>query len=120
MMSEQFACSPAFFDDSVESDWIKNLAGEVFPQFQSIDGMERIMRMCLASLINHVEKVMSFDPNHVARTIPIFRDSTKIATVLDKVKIVRAWDSNDRVLTGAHQGTSGVGSFTKRLCTTYR
>jgi hypothetical protein len=100
MMSENFAASPAFFDETVEDTWIKSMVGEVFPQFQSIEGMDRILRMSLASLIHHRETVMSFDPNHLARSIPIFRDVSKIETMVDKVKIVRAWESSLHEITG--------------------
>ena len=88
MMSGDFAASPVHFDDSVDADWIKITVGDVFPQFASVDGMEQILHRCLSSLVYHREKVLAFDPNHVARQIPIFRDLTKIEGVLEKLKIV--------------------------------
>jgi hypothetical protein len=100
MMDDNFASSPAFFDDTVGDDWIQSMTGEVFPEFLSIPGFDRILRMCLASLIHHQETVMTFEPNHLARNIPIFRDLRKIEAVTDKVKIVKAWESTVHAITG--------------------
>jgi hypothetical protein len=88
MMSDNFALSPAFFDDTVEDEWLKSTVGEVFPEFLLIQFFDQILQMSLASLIHHQEIVMAFDPNHLARNIPIFQDLSKILTVVDKVKIV--------------------------------
>ncbi len=74
--------------------------GKVFPNFQLVVGMDRILPISLASLIHHREKVMAFDANHIARSIPIFRDLSTLETVFDKIKVVRAWDSRLPVLTG--------------------
>jgi hypothetical protein len=54
--------------------------------------------MCLASLVYHQEKVLAFPPNHIARTISLFRDPSILQPVTDKV-IVGAWEST-RHLTG--------------------
>jgi hypothetical protein len=88
MMNGEFASSPAFFDDSVDANWMTETIGKVFPNFQSVIGMDRILRISLASLIHHQEKVMAFDANHIARSIPIFRDLSTIQTVFDKIKVV--------------------------------
>jgi hypothetical protein len=44
--------------------------------------------------------VTAFDANHIARSIPIFRDLSTIETVFNKIKVVRAWDSRLHVVTG--------------------
>jgi hypothetical protein len=68
---------------------------EVFPAFAGVEGMQRILRMCLASLVHHRDKVLNFGPNHIARnSIPIFRDPSKIQLTIGKVKIVYAWEAN--------------------------
>ena len=72
MMNGEFASSPAFFDDGVDANWMTKTIGKVFPNFQPVVGMDRILRISLASLIHHREKVMAFDANHIARSIPIF------------------------------------------------
>jgi hypothetical protein len=101
MMNGEFASSPAFFDDSVlDANWMTGTLGKVFPNFQSVGGMDRILCISLASLIHHQEKVMAFDANHIARSIPIFRDLSTIETVFDKIKVVRALDSRLHVVTG--------------------
>jgi hypothetical protein len=100
MMNGKFASSPTFFDEGVDANWMTDTIGKVFPNFQSIEGMDRILRISLASLVHNQEKVMAFDANHIARSIPIFRDLSTIETVFDKIKIVRAWDSTLHVVTG--------------------
>jgi hypothetical protein len=72
MMSNDFALSPAFFDDTIEDEWLKSTVGEVFPEFPLIQGFDRILQTSLASLIHHQKIVMAFNPNHLARNIPIF------------------------------------------------
>jgi hypothetical protein len=84
MMNGEFASSPAFFDDSVDTNWMTETIGKVIPNFQSVVGMDRIVRISLASLIYHREKVMAFDANHIARRIPIFQDLSTIETVFGK------------------------------------
>jgi hypothetical protein len=72
MMNGKLASSPAFFDDNVDANWTPETPGKVFPNFQSAKGMDRILRISLASLIHNQEKVMAFYANHIARSIPIF------------------------------------------------
>jgi hypothetical protein len=100
MMNGEFASSPAFFDDGVDANWMTETIGKVFPNFQSVVGMDRILRISLASLIHHREKVMAFDANHIARSILIFRDLSTIETVFDKIEVVQAWDSRLHLVTG--------------------
>jgi hypothetical protein len=100
MMSADFASSPVFFDDTTNKEWIKTTVCDVFPHFETAEGMGRISRMCLASLIYHRDAVLALDPNHIARTsISIFRDPRKMELGIDRVNIVHAWESN-RHLTG--------------------
>ena len=69
----EFASSPTFFDaDGVDANWMTETIQKVFPNFQSVVGMDHILHISLASLIHHQEKVMAFDANHIARSIPIF------------------------------------------------
>jgi hypothetical protein len=62
--------------------------------------MDRILRISLASLIHHQEKVMAFNANQIARSIPIFCDLSTIETVFDKIKVIQTWDSRLSVVTG--------------------
>jgi hypothetical protein len=95
MTSANFASSPAFFDENSDKDWIKTLVHDVFPNFEYAEGMGRILWMCLASLIHHRDKVLTFDPNHTARTsISIFLDPSKMQLAINKVKVIHAWESN--------------------------
>jgi hypothetical protein len=109
MMSDDFALSPAFFDDTVEDEWLKSTVGKVFPEYLLIQGFDQILQMSLASLIHYQDIVMlAFDPNHPARNIPIFQDLGKILTVVDKVKIVRAWESSLHAIIGVPPHIKGL------------
>jgi hypothetical protein len=109
MMNGDFAASPVFFDESMDEEWIKSTIGEVFPFFESAQGMQRILRMCLASLIHHREKVMAFDVNHVARGLSIYGDLAKLSPAVEKLKIVHAWDTHE------HHSITGVPPHIKQL-----
>eukprot|EP00978_Attheya_sp_CCMP212_P002964 scaffold6069_cov63-Attheya_sp.AAC.5 len=101
MVNGDFAVSPAFFPDNADDDLIKKLLRDVFPHFTSMTGMERILRMCLASLLYHRDEVQAFVPIHIARNgISIFRNINSIAGLVEKVKVIRAWESRDLVITG--------------------
>jgi hypothetical protein len=100
MINGDFAVSPAFFDETMDEEWIKSMVSEVFPFFESVEGMQRILRMSLASLIYHRDKVMAFDANHVARGISIYRDLSKLDPAVEKVKIIRAWDTREYFISG--------------------
>jgi hypothetical protein len=67
-MSSNFASSPTFFNATTDKDWIKTTDCDVFPDFKSTEGMGQILRMCLAILVHHRDKVLAFDPNYIART----------------------------------------------------
>jgi hypothetical protein len=72
MMNGEFVSSPAVFDEGVDINWMTDTIGKVFPNFQSVEGMDCILRISLASLVHNQEKVKAFDANHIARSIPIF------------------------------------------------
>eukprot|EP00978_Attheya_sp_CCMP212_P006421 scaffold14652_cov75-Attheya_sp.AAC.1 len=101
MVNGDFAVSPAFFSDDTDDALVKNVVKDVFPHFSSMLGTERMLRMCLASLLHHRDKVLAFDSNHIARNgISIFRNMNSISGLAEKVKVVRAWESRDLAITG--------------------
>jgi hypothetical protein len=98
MTNGDFATTPAFFPADTDDTLLQNMLNDVFPHFTLMDGMERILRMCLASLLHHREKVKLFDPNHIARNgISIFRNMTSIADLAETVKVERAWESQEQL-----------------------
>ncbi len=55
MMNGEFASSPAFFDaEGVDANWMTETIGKVFPNFQSVGGMDHILRISLASLVHNL------------------------------------------------------------------
>jgi hypothetical protein len=95
MFWKDFAAYPVMFDSTIDESWVDATIEEVFPAFAGIEGMQRILWMCLASLVHHRDKVLNFGPNHIARnSIPIFRDPVKMRLAIGKVKIVYAWGAN--------------------------
>jgi hypothetical protein len=99
MMSGDFATLPAFFKEDRDEGLISRAVNDVFPHFQMTPGMGRILQMCTASLIFHQETVLAFNANQVTRTISIFRDGSIMAPVIDKIIVIKAWEST-RHLTG--------------------
>jgi hypothetical protein len=72
MMIDKFASSPALFDDGADANWMTDTVKKVVPNFQSVEVMDRILRISLASLIHNREKVTAFDASHIVKSIPIF------------------------------------------------
>jgi hypothetical protein len=95
MFQKDFAASPVMFSSAIDESWVDATVKEVFPAFSGVDGMKRILRMCLASLVHHRDEVLHFQPNHIARNaIPIFRDPSKMQPATGKVEIIYAWEAN--------------------------
>jgi hypothetical protein len=64
--------------------------------------------MGLPSLVHHIDKVLGFNLNHIARTsISIFPDPSKVQPVIDKVSVIHAWESNTH-LTGIPPHVKGL------------
>jgi hypothetical protein len=55
MFHKDFAASPVVFDSAIEESWLDATVQEVFPAFVGVEGMQPILRMCLASLVYHRE-----------------------------------------------------------------
>jgi hypothetical protein len=101
MFWRDFAASPIVFDSTIKESWVDATMHEVFPAFVGVKGsMQRILWMCLASLVYHQDKMLNFVPNHLARNNPIFRDTSKMQSVIGKIKIVYAWEDNCGTITG--------------------
>lgn len=104
MFNGDFASSPAFFDgDDIEMCNLADAAVEEnFPHHHAMDGMKRILHRCLASMVYHRETILSLPPNHVARSIFMFcQSSPTVSTniLADHVKVVHSWETTT-VLTG--------------------
>ena len=104
MFNGNFACSSAFFEgDDIE---LSALADEAvkdnFPQHHEMDGMKRILHRCLASMIYHRNTILQLPPNHIARSIMMFRQSSPSVhtnILAGHVKIVHSWETTTE-LTG--------------------
>jgi hypothetical protein len=76
---------------------------KLIPAFAGVKGMQHILRMCLASLVQHREEVLSFGPNHIAcDAIPIFvRDPSKMQPAIGSQDNLHSWEDNCSI-TGVH------------------
>jgi hypothetical protein len=99
MFNGDFATSPAFFEcDDIE---MRALADEAvkdnFPHHHGMDGMKRVLHRCLAAMIFHRETILQLPPNHVARSILMFcQSSPSVHTnvLADHVNIIHSWETN--------------------------
>ena len=104
MFNGNFACSSAYFEgDNTE---LSSLADEAvkdnFPQHHEMDGMTRILHRCLASMIFHCNTILQLPPNHIARSIMMYHQSSpSIHTniLAGHVRIIHSWETNTE-LTG--------------------
>eukprot|EP00957_Ditylum_brightwellii_P042931 3250389-Ditylum_brightwellii.AAC.1 len=63
--------------------------------------MKRMLSMCLSLLIHHCKAVFLFEPNHAARSIPIYSNIAAINDVVEHWHVVIAWeDGMDSPITG--------------------
>ena len=104
MFKGDFACSPAFFDgDDIHMSELADAAvRDNFPHHHEMDGMKRILHRCLAAMVFHRKTILQLPPNHVARSILMFcQSSTSVHTniLANHVKIIHSWETNT-VLTG--------------------
>jgi hypothetical protein len=104
MFNGDFACSSAFFEgDNIQlSELADESVKENFPHHHDMDGMKRILHRCLASMIFHRETILQLPPNHVARSIMMFCQSSPTVhtnILANHVKIVHSWETSTE-LTG--------------------
>ena len=113
LMSSNFATTPVYFLEKVCQKRLDATIGAVFPHFQKIDGMKRILTNCLASLLFHSAHVVGTDvkkgmeSNHAARSIPIFRDISLTEDLEMVVGTEWAWQT--------HQLLTGVPTYIRSL-----
>ena len=99
MSNGEFAVTPAFFDTNVNRETLKGAVRDVFPHFHNTDGMETILNRCLASLLHHRDYVLNLPADHIARSIPIYRQSTLSNNLKPHVKVLHSWETTES-LTG--------------------
>ena len=99
MSNGEFAVTPAFFDTNVNRETLKGAVRDVFPHFHNTDGMEKILNRCLASLLHHRDYVLNLPADHIARSIPIYRQSTLSNNLKPHVKVLHSWETTES-LTG--------------------
>jgi hypothetical protein len=94
MYRQDFAASPAMFNDDLDDDRVLAQVQETLPCFENVSGMKLLLRMCTTSLFHNRSTVESFSANHIAQTIPFFRDAVRIKQASDMTHIKYAWDSD--------------------------
>jgi hypothetical protein len=97
MVNGDFAISPAFFDADTNDATVTSAIGDVFPHFNNTEGMERILNRCLASLLHHRDFVLNLPANHVARSIPIYRQSGLSNQLQSHVKVLHSWETTEKL-----------------------
>ncbi len=69
-----------------------------FPCFYELQGMNRILKQCLASLVHHRNIVLNFEPNHPARNcISIFRNVQILETASNSIRVDNMWETNNHI-----------------------
>jgi hypothetical protein len=68
ILREDFGCSPPYFIQVIDRNWVDDLVTRQFRTVHSIQGLGRLTRMCLASIIYHREWILrEIKVNHVFR-----------------------------------------------------
>ena len=103
LVSSKFASTPVHFEERVNKQRLNKTLDAVFPHFRKVQGMNRILTNCLASLLFHSEHVVGSDrmegfaPNHAARSIPVYRDISLTEDLEDAAGSVLAWNTGHSV-----------------------
>ena len=94
MANGEFAIAPPCFDAETDEVKVDEAIKENFPHFESADGMKRILNRCLASLLHHRDYViMNLPPNHIARSIPLYRQSGTYNDLKNHVNVLHSWET---------------------------
>ena len=118
MMKPDFANSPAFFTGIVDQKAVQRALDLTFPHFRGVEGMERLLVMCIASLSWHSDIVLGMegedgtmteglDPNHPIRGIAMYRDTEILEPMENAVKVKPSW--------AVHNVVTGVPPYIKQL-----
>ena len=97
MYRRDFGASQVFFGDGVDRDWLLRAVDCAFPCFTKVEGIGKLTRHLLASLVYHRQVVMGWDPNHVARrTIGMFNNPVWFENEeqLNHLRVSYAWESD--------------------------
>lgn len=96
LMNGELAFSPAFFCDTVGEELVTDVIGQVFLHFTNADGMNGILEQCLASMVHHQDAAMALPPDHVERSIPIFRQAELNFQLAKHVSVVQSSNTNQQ------------------------
>lgn len=109
MLSVDLATSPPFFDIPPGGDYEEKINGIVTLQFSSFDnvfGFERLLRMCLASLVYHHRWVFGrVNPNHcIVASSHVYRSAATLKVFDDVphpiVKVSHPWNDDVNKFSG--------------------
>jgi len=94
MMNGDFASSPAFFRDTLDSDFANEALSVVFPHHHRMDGSKQLLNRCLASMVFHRQRILNLQPNHAARSISLYCQSSMHNELANHVNMVHSWETN--------------------------
>ena len=101
MMDESFSMSALFFAEDADQQLIQDTINSTFPHFCKMEGMGRILRRCLASLVDRSKHVAEhLDPNHPIMSIPLYRDLTAVNALTPYLRYVKASSDDPNVISG--------------------
>lgn len=94
MMNGDFASSPPFFRDTLESDLSDEALAAVFPHHHIMDGSKQLLNRCLAALVFHRQTILNLHPSHAARSISLYCQSSMHNALANHVQMVHSWETN--------------------------
>jgi hypothetical protein len=94
LLSTQFASSPPYFEDE-QVEWVDTLRRRHFKRIALVDGMEKLTRMCLASILYHYEWLVNvLGRNHTFLVSSVIHRSDGVEQFRASVQVSYPWNDN--------------------------
>lgn len=94
ILSTEFASSPPYFEDN-EVEWVDTLRRQQFKMIALVDGLERLTRMCLASIIYHSDWLVNIlGINHTFLVASVVHRNEIVENYRANVKVTYPWNDS--------------------------
>ena len=114
VMDESFLMSALFFHEDADQQLIQDTINSTFLHFCKMEGMGRILRHCLVSLVDRSKHVAEhLDANHLIRSIPLHRDLTAVRALTPALRCVKASSEDPNVISGCPPCTRQLAHIAK-------
>jgi hypothetical protein len=100
ILSTEFASSPPYFEDD-QLEWVDALRRRQFKMVALINGMTKLTRMCLASILYHYEWLVNvLGRNHTFLVSSVVHRNEVVENYRESVKVTFPWNDSNHHYSG--------------------